>query len=70
MVHGKPVTVYAEGVMEKILLEVWKNTRTRLLEAEGVLARRCRRCRGAVLGADDRSPPLVQDLLRGREGGR
>jgi hypothetical protein len=32
------VAVYADGAMGKILLEVWKKTRARLLEAEAVPA--------------------------------
>jgi MinD superfamily P-loop ATPase len=38
MVHGEPVTAYADGEMGKILREVWKKTRVRLLEAEVVPA--------------------------------
>jgi MinD superfamily P-loop ATPase len=38
MIHGEPVTLYAEGTMGKILRQVWKKTRTRLLEAEVVPA--------------------------------
>jgi MinD superfamily P-loop ATPase len=32
MVQGVPVTAYGDGAVGKILLEVWKNTRRRLLE--------------------------------------
>jgi MinD superfamily P-loop ATPase len=38
MVQGVPVTEYADGAMGKILLEVWENTRRRLLEAEAIPA--------------------------------